>query len=78
MSAVGAAVLEVLRGSGEPVREAALYERVVARGVAVEPTAFIAVLERLGAEGHVRVFVEHDSTARDPEPFEARFWSVVA
>lgn len=78
MSAVGMAALEVLRGAGEPVREAALHERVVARGVDVEPAAFIAALERLAAEGHVRVFVEHDSTARDPEPFEPRFWSVVS
>jgi hypothetical protein len=77
MSAAAAA-LEVLRGAGEPVREAALHERVVARGVDVGPAAFIAVLERLAAEGHLRVSFERDSTARDPEPFEARFWSVVS
>ena len=78
MSAAGAVALEVLRDSGEPVREAALYERVTARGVVVEAPAFVAVLERLATEGHVRVSFEHDSTARDPEPFEPRFWSVVA
>jgi hypothetical protein len=77
MSAAAAA-LEVLRRAGEPVREAALHERVVSRGVDVEPAAFIAVLERLAAEGHLRVSFERDSTARDPEPFEARFWSVVS
>lgn len=78
MSAAGAVALEVLRDSGEPVREAALYERVLVRGVDVAPAAFIAVLERLAAEGHVRVSFEHDSTARDPEPFEPRFWTVVS
>jgi hypothetical protein len=78
VSAAGAVALEVLRDSGEPVREAALYERVTARGVEVAPPAFVAVLERLATEGHVRVSFEHDSTVRDPEPFEPRFWSLVS
>ncbi len=78
MGAAGALALEVLRDAGEPVREAALHERVVARGVDLEPAAFIAVLERLASEGHLRVSFEHDSTTRDPEPFEPRFWSVVS
>jgi len=77
MSSIDAVTLAALRESGEPVRESALYERVAARGVEVEPTAFIGVLERLAAEGHLRVSFERDSTVRDPEPFEARFWSVV-
>ena len=77
MSAVEGATLEVLRESGEPVRESALYERVSARGVDIDPEAFVGILERLGAEGHLRVSFERDSTTRDPEPFEPRFWTVV-
>ncbi len=74
---VDGVTLEVLRQSGEPVREAALYERVIARGIDIEPEDFVGTLERLGAEGHLRVSFEHDSTTRDPEPFEPRFWTVV-
>lgn len=77
MTTIDAVILAVLHESGEPVREAALYERVGARGVDTEPTAFIGVIERLAAEGHLRVSFERDSTVRDPEPFESRFWSVI-
>ncbi len=77
MSRIDEVTLTVLRDSGEPVREAALYERVGAHEVDIAPEAFIGVLERLAAEGHLRVSFERDSRARDPEPFEARFWSVV-
>ncbi len=77
MTTVNAVTLEVLREAGEPVREAVLYERLTARGVDVAPDAFIATLERLATGGRLRVSFEHDSTARDPEPFEPRFWSGV-
>ena len=77
MSSIDQVTLAVLHDSGEPVREAALYERVTARGVVAEPEAFVGVLERLAAEGHLRISFERDSTVRDPEPFEPRFWSVV-
>lgn len=77
MTTVDAVTLEALREAGEPVREAVLYERVTARGIDVVPDAFIAALERLATDGRLRVSFEHDSTARDPEPFEARFWTSV-
>lgn len=77
MTTVDAITLEVLREAREPVREAVLHERVTARGVDVAPAAFIAVLERLATDGRLRVSFEHDSTARDPEPFEPRYWTSV-
>ena len=77
MSRIDEITLNVLRDSGEPVRESALYERVGTHGADIAPEAFIGVLERLATEGHLRVSFERDSTARDPEPFEPRFWSVV-
>lgn len=74
---VGELTMEALRAAGEPVREAVLYERVLSRGADAEPADFIASLERLATRGHVRVNVEHDLPAHDPEPFAPRFWSVV-
>jgi hypothetical protein len=69
--------LDALRAAGEPVREAVLYERVLGRGAQLEPTDFIAMMERLATRGRVRLSVEHDLPARDPEPFAPRFWNVV-
>jgi hypothetical protein len=74
---VGGLAMEALRAAGEPVREAVLYERVLARGADLPPEAFIAVMERLATERHVRMSVEHDLPARDPAPFGPRFWTVV-
>jgi hypothetical protein len=72
----GDLVLEALRAAREPVREVVLHERVLALGADTDPEAFIGLLERLAAQGHVRVSVDHESVARDPDPFGPRYWSV--
>jgi hypothetical protein len=72
-----ALVLELLRAAGEPVREAVLYERVRAHGSDAGPELLLAVLERLATLGHLHVAVEHELPARDPEPFQPRFWRVL-
>jgi hypothetical protein len=76
--AVGHVVKQLLRRAGEPVREAVLYERVRAEVPDLVPEELIGVLEALAARGRLHVAVERDSRGRDPEPFEARFWRVVA
>lgn len=70
-------VMEALRAAGEPVREAALFERVRARGADAGPERFIDAMEHLATHGHVHVAFDHDGPARDPEPFQARLWRVV-
>jgi hypothetical protein len=70
------AITRHLRASGEPVREAFLYERVRADGIDVSGDAFIAVLVRLEVEGHLHVDPVHDDRPSDPEPFEPRYWRV--
>lgn len=70
------AVLRHLRASGEPVREAFLFERVRAEGVDVDGDGFIAVLMRMEVEGHVHVDPARDEV-RDPRPFQPRFWRVI-
>ena len=70
------AVLRHLRASGEPVREAFLFERVRADGVDVDGEAFTAVLMRMEVEGHVHVDPARDEV-RDPQPFQPRFWRVI-
>lgn len=70
-------ILEALRRAGEPVREAALYERVVARGFDATPEHFLAAAARLETLGHLHLTVDHDTPARDPEPFEPRYLRVV-
>lgn len=70
------AVLRHLRASGEPVREAFLFERVLADGVDVDGDGFIAVLMRMEVEGHVHVDPARDEV-RDPAPFQPRFWRVI-
>ena len=69
-------MLRHLRASGEPVREAFLFERVRADGVDVDGEAFIAVLMRMEVEGHVHVDPARDEV-RDPQPFQPRFWRVI-
>ena len=70
-------ILEALRRAGEPVREAALYERVVAAGIAATPEHFLAATARLETLGHLHLTVEHDRVGHDPEPFEPRYLRVV-
>lgn len=67
-----------LRHSGEPVREAVLFERVRGDVPDLAPEELLGALEGLAARGRLHVTVEHDWPARDPEPFEPRFWRVVA
>jgi hypothetical protein len=75
---VAHAVEELLRRAGEPVREAVLYERAHGEVPDLVPEELIGVLEALAARGRVHVTVERDWPARDPEPFEPRFWRVTA
>lgn len=70
--ALHAMILEHLRASGEPVREAFLYERVGGAATCA-PQHFIDALVRLEVEGHVHVDPVHDAF-KDPEPFQPRFW----
>jgi hypothetical protein len=76
--AVAHAAEEHLRRAREPVREVVLYERVRGDVPDLAPEELIGVLEALAARGRVHVTVEHDWPARDPEPFEPRFWRVTA
>lgn len=76
LNQVERAITRHLRASGEPVREAFLYERVSADGVEVSAGDFIAILLRMETEGHVHMDPVHDEL-RDPEPFEPRFWRIV-
>jgi hypothetical protein len=77
LNQVERAITRHLRASGEPVREAFLYERVRGDGVEVSGDEFIAVLVRLEVEGHLRVDPVHDDQHTDPEPFEPRYWRVM-
>jgi hypothetical protein len=74
---VEASIVDHLRASGEPVREAFLYERVRRDGVDISGDEFIAVLLRLEVEGHLRVDPVHDDVRSDPEPFEPRYWRIM-
>jgi hypothetical protein len=73
---VQAAIERHLRASGEPVREAFLYERVRSDGVDIGGDDFIALLLRLEVQGHVHMDPVHDEV-RDPAPFEPRFWRII-
>ncbi|MFM8826392.1 MAG: hypothetical protein ACKORG_06785 [Actinomycetota bacterium] len=73
---VQAAIERHLRASGEPVREAFLYERVRSDGVDIGGDDFIALLLRLEVQGHMHMDPVHDEV-RDPAPFEPRFWRII-
>ncbi len=75
-AAVEQVVEGLLRRAREPVREAVLYERARAEVPDLAPEELIGVLEGLAARGRLHVSVERDQAARDPEPFEARYWRV--
>jgi hypothetical protein len=74
--AVAHAAEEHLRRAREPVREVVLYERVRTEVPDLVPDELIGVLEGLAARRRLHVTVERDLPARDPEPFEPRFWRV--
>jgi hypothetical protein len=67
------AIIDGLRRAGEPVREASLYERVLAAGADVTPDAFLAAVARLETLGRLQLSVEHDRPAHDPLPFQPRY-----
>lgn len=73
--ALHATIIDHLRASGEPVREAFLYERVGGADVAT-PQHFIDALLRLEVEGHLHMDPVHDER-RDPPPFQPRYWRAV-
>jgi len=77
-AAVGQVVEGLLRRAGGPVREVVLYERARAEIIDLVPEELIGVLEALAARGRLHVSVERDQAARDPEPFQPRFWRVTA
>ena len=76
--AVAHVVERHLRSAGGPVREVVLYERTRAEVPDLVPEELIGVLEALAARGRLHVSVERDQAARDPEPFQPRFWRVTA
>lgn len=71
------AITTALRRAGEPVREASLYERVLAGGLDVAPEAFLAAVARLETLGHVHMTVEHNRPAHDPAPFQPRYLRII-
>ena len=71
------AIMEALRRAGEPVREAVLYERVSAAGHPADAERFLAEVARLETLGHLHATFDHETPARDPEPFEARYLRVI-
>lgn len=74
-AALHAAIIRHLRGAGEPVREAYLYERV-AQTETTSPERFVDALVRLEVEGRVHVDPVHDEVT-GPAPFQPRFWRII-
>jgi hypothetical protein len=68
------AILGALHDAHQPVREVVLFERVRERGADLAPEDFQAIVEDLVARGQIRVAVDHEGPARDPAPFEPRFY----
>jgi hypothetical protein len=67
-------VLQALDEAHQPLRESVLYERVVQRGAALTADEFVALASEMATRGLVRMSVEHDLPARDPDPFGPRFY----
>ena len=73
------AIIDALRSAQEPVREAALYERIATR-VADGPSEehFLDTAAHLAVEGHLTIVLDHEESGyRDPAPFLARFYRLV-
>ncbi|MDX6646852.1 MAG: hypothetical protein QOK40_2579 [Miltoncostaeaceae bacterium] len=68
------AIMAALRRAREPVLEPVLYERVAHEGGDPAPERFLAVLERLLVDGHVRLSVEHETPVRVRPPFQPRYY----
>jgi hypothetical protein len=65
---------QALDEAGQPLRERVLYERVLERGGALSDDEFVALMAEMATLGMVRLSVEHDRRAGDPEPFGPRFY----
>ena len=74
--ALHAVIIKHLRASGEPVREAYLYERVGPQSSG-SPEHFVDALLRLEVEGHVHLDPARDDSVHDPAPFQPRYWRIV-
>ena len=73
-------IVAALRDAGEPVREAALFERV-ARRLPAGPTPehFVATLAHLAVEHHVAIATDHEPPrVPDPAPFEGRYYRLLS
>jgi adenylosuccinate lyase len=73
------AIMAALRDAGEPVREAALFERV-ARRLPSTPTPghFVQTLAHLAVEHHVAIAIDHEPPRLpDPAPFEGRYYRLL-
>jgi hypothetical protein len=66
--------LQALDEARQPLRESVLYERVIERGGALSDGEFVALMAEMATLGMVRLTVEHDLPAGDPEPFGPRFY----
>ncbi len=74
------AIVAALRDAGEPVREAALFERVAQRlPVGPTPEHFVATLAHLAVEHHVAIATDHEPPrVPDPAPFEGRYYRLLS
>ncbi len=73
------AIVAALRSANEPVREAALYERVSARiSESASEEHFLDTAAHLAVEGHLTIVLDQEDTGlRDAAPFGARFYRLV-
>ncbi len=73
------AIIAALRAAGEPVREAALYERIAVQVVEPPtPKHFIATLTHLAVEHHIAIVPDHEPPPTpDPSPFERRYYRLI-
>ena len=74
------AIVAALRDAGEPVREAALFERVAQRlPSGPTPEHFVATLAHLAVEHHVAIATDHEPPrVPDPAPFEGRYYRLLS
>lgn len=70
-------ILDALRRAGEPVREAWLYERVVAAGIDASPEEFLTAAARLETLGNLHWAFDHETPGQDPDPFQPRYLRLV-
>ncbi len=73
------AIVATLRSANEPIREAALYERVQSRvSHRLSEEHFLDTAAHLAVEGQLTIVLDHEDTGRhDPRPFRARFYRLI-